>query len=253
MGPYRVEDLRPGERDELDNGYRVHCEAGGGSHSTANLLNGAAVAWDPMVREAGTDTGFAIKPHVFRAPDVAIGNVPNEPGWVKGAPELAIEYADVGQDEVQLERKIQDLLAAGTKFIWVVRLIGLRRVEVFEPGKAMRTVLPGAFLTAPGVLQNPVQVETLYDRDAAERATLTNLLQRRGYEDLESVLAKGRADGRAEGLRDGQAEGLRAAIRDVCELLDISLTPEREAALARMQLPELDALRARLKRERRWQ
>jgi hypothetical protein len=249
LGPYRAEDLLPGDRDELDNGYRVYCEPAGGRHSTSSLLNGAAVAWDPKVREAGTDTGFALKPEVVRAPDVAIGNVPNAPGWVKGAPELAIEYADVGQDEAQLERKIRDLLAAGTRFLWVVRLTGPRRVEVFEPGKAMRAVLPGAFLTAPGVLQNPVLIEALYDRDAAECATLTNLLQRQGYQDLDAVLAKGRD----EGLRAGRIEGLRVAVRSLCRVLSIPLPAEREAQIERMDAAALDALRERLERDRRWE
>ena len=44
------------------------------------------------------------------------------------------------------------------------RLTGPRRVEVHEPGKRFRKVLPGKMLTAPGVLQNPVRVEALYDR-----------------------------------------------------------------------------------------
>src|SRR5262245_31169217 len=169
-------------------------------------------------------------------------------GWVKGAPELAIEYADVGQDERKLEEKIRELLAAGTKFLWVVRLTGPRRVEVHEPGKAMRTVHPGAHLTAPGVLQNPVLVEALYDRDAAERAMLTNLLQRQGFQDLEAVLAKGEEKGEAK----GRAQGLRVALRSLCRVLAIELTPAREAALDRMDAVELDALRERLERERRW-
>ena len=158
------------------------------------------VGWDPAVTEAGVDTGYSPEPGTLRAPDVAVGNVPDEPGWVPGAPELAIEYADVGQDEDKLQEKIDDLLAAGTKFLWVVRLTGPRRVEVHERGKKMRTVLPGKQLTAPGVLKNAVRVEALYDRDAAERATLTNLLQRQGYDDLAAVLTAGRTEGRVEGL-----------------------------------------------------
>src|SRR5262249_29266880 len=132
---------------------------------------------------------------MLRAPDIAVGNVPDKPGWIPGAPLLAIEYADVGQDEAKLERKIVDLLGAGTQYLWVVRLTGPRRVEVHRPGEPMCTVLPGELLHAPGALQNAVPVEALYDRNAAERVTLVNLLQRRGYADLEAVLAQGREEG----------------------------------------------------------
>ena len=64
------------------------------------------------------------------------------------------------------------------------------------------------------MLKNPVRVEALYDRDEAERATLTNLLQRQGYEDLEAVLAAGRSEGRSEGLASAvlavlEARGIR--------------------------------------------
>ena len=53
-----------------------------------------------------------------------------------------------------------------------------------------------------GHLQNPVPVEALYDRNVTEKATLTNLLQRQGYPDLETVLAEGHKAGLEEGLRD---------------------------------------------------
>jgi hypothetical protein len=43
----------------------------------------------------------------------------------------------------------------------------------------------------PGVLRNPVPVEALYDRRAAHRVTLRNLLQRQGYENLDAVRAEG--------------------------------------------------------------
>jgi hypothetical protein len=248
MGPFRADQLRPGDRYELDSGHPVYCAPAGGSHATPNLLGAAAVATDPKVTEAGVDAGFAPRPNMLRAPDVAIGNVPNEPGWVHGAPELAIEYADIGQDEPELERKIRDLLAAGTKYLWIVRLTGPRRVDVHEKGKAVRSVLPGAFLTAPGVLQNPVLVEALYDRDAAERTTLTNLLQRKGYQDLDAVLAAGEAKGRAE----GRADGMRAAVRSLCRVLAIPLSTEREVTLERMNAADLDALRERIERDRRW-
>lgn len=199
-GPFRADQLRSGDTYELSNGHAVLCLPTGGRGSQKNSLGASVVGWDPAVTEAGVDTGYSPEPGTLRAPDVAVGNVPNEPGWVSGAPELAIEYADVGQDEEKLQEKIAELLEAGTKFLWVVRLVGPRRVDVYEPGKKMRTALPGESLGAPGVLKNAVRVEALYDRDEAERATLRNLLQRQGYEDLDAVLAAGLAEGRTEGL-----------------------------------------------------
>lgn len=260
FGPFRADQLRSGDRYELDNGHPVFCAPAGGSHAKPNLLGGAVVAVDPKVRDAGVDAGFAPKPNVLRAPDIAVGNVPSEPGWIQGVPELAIEYADVGQDEAQLQAKIADLLAGGTKAIWVVRLTGPRRVDVHEPGKPLRVVHPGALLTAPDVLKNPVLVEALYDRDAAEQAMLINLLQRRGYEDLDAVLAKGRHDGRAEGRNEGRAEGrtegraegLRVAVRSLCRVLSIPLNPRREADIEAMDAAALDALREGIERSRRW-
>lgn len=196
-GPFRAEHLHSGDPYELSKGHPIYCAPTGGRGSGPNQLGASVVGWDPLVREAGVDAGYSPEPDMLRAPDVAVGNVPDAPGWIKGAPDLAIEYADVGQAEDKLQEKIGDLLSAGTKFLWVVRLAGPRRVEVHEPGKPMRTALPGEHLTAPGVLKNPVLVEALYDRDQAERATLANLLQRQGYEDLDAVLAKGRTKGLA--------------------------------------------------------
>jgi Uma2 family endonuclease len=251
-GLYTAEQIREGEPYELSNGRLIHCESGGGRHGAENAIGASVLGSDPEAKEVGVDTGFTWAPKMLRAPDVAVGNVPNKPGWVKGAPHLALEYADVGQDEGELRQKIQELLEAGTRYLWVVRLTGPRRVEVFERGKAPRIVVPGEVLTAPGVLKNPVPVDALYDRDAADRVTLTNLLQRQGFEDLEAVLAKGRD----EGLRAGRDEGLRAlraAVRSLCRVLSIPLAAERDAQIERMDAADLDALRERIERDRRWE
>ena len=220
-GPFRADQLRSGDPYELSNGHAILCLPTGGRGTGPNGMGFSVVGWDPAVKEAGVDTGYSPEPGTLRAPDVAVGNVPDKPGWVPGAPHLAIEYADVGQDEEKLEERIADLLEAGTKFLWVVRLTGPRRVEVHEPGKNVRTVLPGKLLMAPGVLQNPVRVEALYDRDEAERATLTNLLQRQGYEDLGAVLATGRS------------EGLAAAVIAVLETRGIRLTKAARERITR--------------------
>src|SRR5215468_2888890 len=159
-GLFWAEQLHSGDPYELSRGRLIECMPTGGSGSEPNRLGASVVGWDPAVTEAGVDTGYSPEPDMLRAPDVAVGNVPNRPGWVPGVPELALEYADVGQNEDKLQEKITDLLARGTKYLWVVRLAGPRRVEVHRPGAAMTTALPGELLAAPGVLRNPVLVES---------------------------------------------------------------------------------------------
>ncbi|WP_308789511.1 hypothetical protein [Polyangium mundeleinium] len=142
---------------------------------------------------------------------------------MKGAPPLAVEYADTGQDEDELQAKVAELLEAGTKLIWVVRLFGPRRVKVYEPGARVRTLLPGELLTAPNILKNPVPVEALYDRDAAHHATLQNLLQREGFESLDAV--------KEEGRDEGELRALRASVRDVFSARGLPLGPDHETRI----------------------
>lgn len=210
-GPFRPEQLRPGDPYELSDGHPVECLPSGGRSSRANLVGGLALATDPAVDSAGVDTGYAADDYTLRAPDLAVGNVPDAPGWVKGAPPLAVEYADTGQDESDLPVKIRQLLAAGTRLVWVVRLIGPRRVEIHRAdaptGSAPEVRIPGELLEAPGILSNPLPVEALFDRDAAQEVALRNLLQRHGYAGLDAVRAEGAAEGRAEGKTEGKIEG----------------------------------------------
>lgn len=195
FGPFRAEQIHNGDQYELSNGHAIYCMSTGGRGSKTTTFGVQVLETDPDVESAGVDTGFSPVPAMLRAPDIAVGNIPDAPGWVKGVPPLAVEYADTGQDEESLKKKIQEFFTHGTKYIWVVRLTGPRRVEVYEPNKKMRLAKPGEFLTAPGVLRNPVKVEALYDREAAHEATLRNLLQRQGYNNLEEVKAEGIAEG----------------------------------------------------------
>lgn len=172
----------------------------------------------------GFDTGYSPAPDTLRAPDLSVGDIPDQPGWVEGVPALAVEYADTGQDEKDLAIKIQELLAAGTRYVWVVRLTGLRRVEVHEAGQKMRIVHAGdEQLRAPGVLANPVPVEALYDRKAAQEVVLRNLLQRQGYASLGAV----------------QAEALRDAIVTVLTARGLSVGADLQATLEGVGDPEI--------------
>src|SRR5205823_3681292 len=129
-------------------------------------------------------------------------------------------YASVGQDEEKLQEKIVDLLRAGTRYVWVVRLVGARRVEVYEPNKAPITYGPGQLLSAPNILKNDVPVEALYDRTAAHEHTLRNLLQRRGYESLDQV--------HEEGREAGAVSAAQRALRAVLSARGLALAPADE-------------------------
>ncbi len=231
QGPFHADQLHSGDPYELSNGHPIFCLPTGGRGSKANLIGGLVLGTDPDVESAGVDTGYAPTPGTLRAPDVAVGNVPDAPGWVAGAPPLALEYADTGQDESDLALKIAELLAAGTRFVWVVRLTGPRRVEVHESDQAMRVCYPGDWLEAPGILRNRFLVESLYDPQAAATAALRNLLQREGYADLDEV--------RGEGKAEGALESLRTAILDVLDGRGIATDATARARIADCSDPNL--------------
>ena len=219
-GPFRVEHLRPGDPYELSDGHAIVSEPGGRRHGGRNLVGAATIASDPAVEEAGVDVGFTLDERTLRAPDVAVGNVADEAGFATGAPALALEYVERGADERDLARKIEQLLAAGTQVVWVVRLGGAPRVEVHCAGQPVEVRGRGQQLTAPGILQNPIPVDALYDRRVAHRVELRNLLQREGYESLDAVRA------------EGSLEQARGALRQVLSVRGLALDATLDAAIA---------------------
>ncbi|MEM9693582.1 MAG: Uma2 family endonuclease [Myxococcota bacterium] len=245
-GPFRADQLKSGDRYELSDGHAVYCAPSGGDSSRANLVGASVLETDPAVEEAGVDAGYSNRPTDLRAPDVAVGNVPDRPGWIAGVPPLAVEYAGRGQSESELQAKIVDLLAQGTRYVWVVRLLGERRVEVYEPGRGMKTLRAGSRLTAPGILQNDVAVEALFDREAAHEATLRNLLQRKGYRDLEDVREQGRVRGVEQGREQGREQESRAILLD---LLQARFGPLSELHQRRVNRAPIDQVRGWLKRQ----
>ena len=210
IGPIEADEIREGDGYELSGGYKIRCLPTGGRGSDAAATGAAVLKSDPDVESAGVETGYSPSPETLRAPDVAVGNVPREPGWVKGVPPLAVDYADTGQDEADLAVKIRELIDAGTELVWVVRLVGPRRVEVHAAGQEMEVARAGDELRAPGILRNPVPVEALYDWQVGREITLRNLLQRHGYDDLEAVRDAGGAAREVETLRRSILEVLAA-------------------------------------------
>ena len=197
---------------------------------------------DPDASSGGIDPGYSPNRGMLRAPDLAVGNVPDEPGWIQGVPLLAVEYAGTGQDENDLQTKIKELLKEGTRLVWVVRLTGVPRVEVHEKDRPVRTAGLDDELSAPGILRNGVPVRALFDEEAARRVNLRNLLQRFGYDGLDAVRAEGEAEGKAKGKAEGKAEGVAGAVLAVLEARGFALSdPERERVLASTDKAILDS------------
>lgn len=245
-GYVTADQVREGDRYEVSDGHRIEMCPAGGRGGRANLVGASVLDTDPGVKSAAIDTGFTTHPKMLRAPDISVGTIPDAPGWVRGAPPLAVEYADTGQDEVQLQQKIKELSAASTVYVWVVRMQEPRRVEVYERGEHLRTVTKG-FLSAPGVLKNRVPVRALYDREAAHEATLRNLLQRKGYASLEDVEEKAARKGRREGNKKGRQRGHKEGLlegqrRTILRIFTARFGEPTPEFLERLQSASSDAL-----------
>lgn len=239
-GPFRPSHVKEGDRYEISNGHPVHVSPAGGRHGREHLVGARALASDPAVTEIGVDVGYELSEDTLRAPDISVGNVPDAPGWAKGAPMLAVEYADRGTDEDDLETKIRQLFDAGTKHVWVVRLVGPRRVDVHHPNRESFTVPSGGSLTAEGVLAEALPVDALFDVDRSNEVALRNLLLRSGYTSLQH-------------LRDeARAEGLRVAVETACSLLDITLDEEKRHTLSSADARTLESLLEALRSRRVW-
>lgn len=230
VGPYRASLIREGDHREVSRGYPVLTSPAGGRHSSGTLYGGAIVDSDPATPGAGVDLGFSSDQTNLRAPDVAVTPHTDAEGWVSEYPPLAIEYAGRYQREDELQDKISDLLAGGTAVLWVVRLTGDRHVEIHQPGQPMRIARPGEDLVAPGILAAPIRVEALWDREAAHDHTLRNLLRRRGFADLDAVMASGEARAKAD------------AILLILRTRGLSVTEaQRVRVLSQTDLAQLDA------------
>jgi hypothetical protein len=243
-GPLRARDLPEGVPYELSRGFLVVSSPSGRRHGRANVMGSLPLATDPRVSEVGVDVGFELDGGTLRAPDVAVGNVADVPGWGRGSPPLAVEYADVGTSEVDLRVKVRELLGTGAQQVWVVRLEGPRRVEVHRRGRRVGVKTVGEVLEAPGVLKNPVPVEAMFEQGAALDATLRNLLQRKGYDSLQAVLDEGHEKGVEEGEKKGRREGRREGEKKGLEQAMVTIFERR--LTRRLRRAELTTLRARL-------
>ena len=256
-GPFQSDQIRDGDRYELSNGHPIYCAPSGSHHAGGNVSGSLVLDTDPDVGWSGSDAGVSTEPGMLRAPDIVVRTTaPGGDGtWLTEAPPLAVEYAAQGQDMADLRRKIAELLRAGTRWVWVVRLVGLPRVEVHAAGAKMRTYTGDELLEAPGVLRNPVPARALFDRTAAHEATLRNLLQRHGYASLSEIRQEGHQEGLEKGIQEGRQKGQEEGqqqerLRIARSLLDVIADDRLLAAKTGLSEDEVRELRLTLTPEK---
>jgi hypothetical protein len=166
--------------------------------------------------------------------------------------ELAFEIKHT-QRMSELTRRAGQLIGRGVRRVFVICV---------EPGQKPGQVCAGpvlewsqgAWIELPedGVIEDaclrcPVPVRALIDATEADNAVAQALLSR---ENPVLRASEGRAYHRGEA--QGYDRGLREAILDLCEMLELEVTPERRARLEGAGTEELRALRAALKSRRQW-
>ncbi len=112
------------------------------------------------------------------SPIEALSRGAESPSWTDSAPSLAIEIVEAGRDEDDLAQKIDELLCAGTRHLWAIRLTGPRRVEAYSSSISPKTFSVGRELEAEDVLRLSVPVEAFFEDDKAAEHVLESLASR---------------------------------------------------------------------------
>jgi Uma2 family endonuclease len=86
-------------------------------------------------------------PPTVRGPDLAILRTsrfpsPDHPGFVEGAPDLAIEVVSPSNTPSRIRERIADFFRAGARFLWIIDP-ATRTVAVHHAGAATRLYHPG--------------------------------------------------------------------------------------------------------------
>jgi Uma2 family endonuclease len=102
------------------------------------------------IGRGGVETGYRVRqnPDTVRGPDVSFnlrsrsaGESPR-PGFIPGAPDIAVEVVSPSNTAAEMERKVGEFLAAGSQRVWVVYTATTtlaRRVVVHHPNGTANT------------------------------------------------------------------------------------------------------------------
>lgn len=120
-----------GRRYELVRGALVEMTPVGPTHATIARRLGGKLGDFTDAHQLGqtmVEAGFCLEcqPDTVRAPDVSFLSKDKMPpedheGFVPGAPDLAVEVVSPGEKDADVQDKVMDYLAHGTRLVWVVR------------------------------------------------------------------------------------------------------------------------------------
>lgn len=131
----------------IDGEVRTMAPASGGHGDCAGAIHvnlGRFCYETPVARVLAAETGFIVRRHPdrVRAPDVAVVRTESVPergfgtGFIRGAPDLAVEVVSPGDADDAVHDKVRDWLAAGSALVWVVYATARRLVVHRADGSA---------------------------------------------------------------------------------------------------------------------
>lgn len=146
---------------ELVCGVVVREPRPGRSHGRLQArIAGLLDAWARRVgAEVTTESGYILSddPATVRGPDVAVvlapGSTEDVPGgWVRGAPDVAVEVLSPSDSSTMMQRKTLDYLQAGARRVWIVDPAS-RTVTVYRPDGSARVLREHGMLDGEDVLE----------------------------------------------------------------------------------------------------
>jgi len=145
---------------ELDEGELITMPPAGGQHGKCGVAIITILQNYVKPRRLGglytPDTGFRLNDLTVRAPDVAFVKQArmselHAVGYIKGAPDLAVEILSPSDTFRQTMRKVKQYFASGTHTVWIV-YPDRKEVQILESTGADRLLEAADAIEAPDLL-----------------------------------------------------------------------------------------------------
>ena len=148
-------------KQELVRGEVIEMAPVGGEHGDVQLEIGVRMRLHARQHQQGyvvVEVGFCLRcsPDTVRAPDVAFvaqARYPTElpRAFIPGGPDIAVEVVSPGDTMTQVQEKVEEYLAAGTRLVWIANP-ATRTLTVHYPNRTSRTLRADEILSGEDVM-----------------------------------------------------------------------------------------------------